>query len=81
MLGYPTTAYFRHVRLRPDRSIIQEEWIVRTISEPDSGEIQVTAGCVSGSESRRQVDGWCGSSSCPIGQPSTMPFLTATSGR
>jgi len=40
MLGYPTTAYFRHVRLRPDRSIIQEEWIVRTISEPDSGEIQ-----------------------------------------
>jgi hypothetical protein len=40
MLEYPTTEYFRHVRLRPDRSIIQEEWIVRTISEPDSEEIQ-----------------------------------------
>jgi hypothetical protein len=40
MLEYPTTAYFRHVRLRADRSIIQDEWIIRTITDPDFEEIQ-----------------------------------------
>lgn len=40
MLEYATTAYFRHVRLRPDRSIIQDGWIIRTITDPDFEEIQ-----------------------------------------
>jgi O-methyltransferase involved in polyketide biosynthesis len=40
MLDYPTTAYFRHVRGRPDRSIIQDEWINRVISDPQHEAIQ-----------------------------------------
>ena len=40
MLAHPTTAYFRHVRLRPDRSIIPDEWIDRVITDPEYEEIQ-----------------------------------------
>lgn len=40
MLEHPTTAYFRHVRRRPDRVIIDDEWIDRTIREPEWEEIQ-----------------------------------------
>ena len=40
MLEYPTTSYFRHVRQRPDRVMIQDEWIVRVIEEFDREEIQ-----------------------------------------
>jgi len=40
MLEHPTTAYFRHVRRLPDRVIIEDEWINRTISDPDWEEIQ-----------------------------------------
>ena len=40
MLQHPTTAYFRHVRGRPDRVIIYEEWISRTIGSPDWEEVQ-----------------------------------------
>lgn len=41
MLDYPTTAYFRHVRLRPDRSMIEDAWIVRVITDPDLEEMQL----------------------------------------
>ncbi len=41
MLAYPTTAYFRHVRQRPDRGIIADEWIIRTIQKPEREEIQL----------------------------------------
>jgi hypothetical protein len=40
MLEHPTTAYFRHVRRRPDRFIIEDEWINRAISDPECEEIQ-----------------------------------------
>lgn len=41
MLDHPTTAYFRHVRQRPDRSMIQDDWIVRVIDDPEFEEIQL----------------------------------------
>jgi hypothetical protein len=41
MLDHPTTAYFRHVRERPDRSIIQDGWINRVISDPQHEAIRV----------------------------------------
>lgn len=40
MFDHPTTAYFRHVRLRPDRIIIEDEWIVRVIGDPEFEELQ-----------------------------------------
>jgi hypothetical protein len=40
MLDHPVTDYFRHIRQRPDRSIIQDEWIVRVISDPEVVEVQ-----------------------------------------
>lgn len=40
MLDRPTTAYFRHVPLRPDRSILQDEWITLTIDDPEVEELQ-----------------------------------------
>jgi hypothetical protein len=40
MLDRPTTAYFRHVRLRPDRSILQDEWITLTLDDPEVEELQ-----------------------------------------
>jgi hypothetical protein len=40
MLDHPTTAYFRHVRRRPDRVIIEDAWIDRAISDPEREEIQ-----------------------------------------
>lgn len=35
-----TTRYFNHVRTRPDRSIIPDEWITRVIQFPEKIEIQ-----------------------------------------
>lgn len=35
-----TTAYFREMRKRPDRAVIREEWILRTVGAPDAEEIQ-----------------------------------------
>jgi len=35
-----TTQYFEHMRKRPDRAIIREEWINRAIQFPDKTEIQ-----------------------------------------
>ena len=29
-----TTAYFRAMRVRPDRAVIQDEWIKRALREP-----------------------------------------------
>jgi len=40
MQDHPTTAYFRHVRHRPDRVIIQDDWILRVINAPEREEIQ-----------------------------------------
>jgi len=31
---FPSTEYFRAVRERPDRAIIRDEWIRRTIDQP-----------------------------------------------
>jgi hypothetical protein len=40
MLNHPTTAYFQHVRQRPDRSIIRDEWIDLVVNYPDFEEVQ-----------------------------------------
>ena len=34
------TQYFLQTRKRPDRNIIKEEWILRTVKEPDSEYVQ-----------------------------------------
>ena len=34
-----TTAYFREMRNRPDRAVIRDEWILRTMEAPDAGEV------------------------------------------
>lgn len=31
---FPTTEYFRTVRMRPDRAMIRNEWILRAIEQP-----------------------------------------------
>ena len=38
---FPTTEYFRAVRIRPDRAIIQDEWIKRAIEAPVREAVQV----------------------------------------
>jgi hypothetical protein len=35
-----TTHYFKHMRKRPDRAIIQDEWITRVIQFPEKTEVQ-----------------------------------------
>ena len=40
MPGFPQTEYFRHTRLRPDRSGIRDEWIEHVIAQPEHEEIQ-----------------------------------------
>ncbi len=35
-----TTEYFKHMQKRPDRAIIQDEWITRVIQFPEKTEIQ-----------------------------------------
>jgi hypothetical protein len=35
-----TTGYFEHMRKRPDRSIIRDEWITRVIQFPEKTEVQ-----------------------------------------
>jgi hypothetical protein len=31
---FPSTEYFRAMRLRPDRAMIQDEWILRALAHP-----------------------------------------------
>ena len=38
---FPSTEYFRAVRARPDRAIIRDEWIRRTIDQPVRVTVQV----------------------------------------
>jgi hypothetical protein len=35
-----TTRYFDHMRKRPDRAIIRDEWITHVIQLPDKSEVQ-----------------------------------------
>jgi hypothetical protein len=35
-----TTEYFKHMRKRPDRAIIKDEWIARVIQFPVKTEVQ-----------------------------------------
>lgn len=35
-----TTLYFDHTRLRPDRALIKDEWIIRAIRDPIREQIQ-----------------------------------------
>lgn len=35
MGAFRTTEYFRHTRQRPDRTMIQDEWILRVIHMPE----------------------------------------------
>lgn len=35
-----TTDYFDEVRKRPDRSWIEDKWILQTITEPEAEEVQ-----------------------------------------
>ena len=35
-----TTQYFKHVRTRPDRATIREEWITQVIEYADKTEVQ-----------------------------------------
>jgi hypothetical protein len=37
---FPTTEYFRAVRIRPDRAIIRDEWIRQAIERPVRETIQ-----------------------------------------
>jgi hypothetical protein len=37
---FPSTEYFEHVRLRPDRAMILDEWIVFVIENPVHRQIQ-----------------------------------------
>ena len=39
-MNFPRTEYFEHTRRRPDRSIIEAEWILRTINAPEYQTIQ-----------------------------------------
>ena len=34
------TAYFQHMRLRPDRAVILDEWILDTLRFPEREEVQ-----------------------------------------
>jgi hypothetical protein len=40
MQDHPSTAYFRHVRQRPDRVIILDDWILQVIETPEREEIR-----------------------------------------
>jgi len=35
-----TTQYFQHVRKRPDRAAIRDEWITRAVEQPEKTEVQ-----------------------------------------
>ncbi len=35
-----TTAYFREMRKRPDRAVLRDDWILRTVTVPDAEEVQ-----------------------------------------
>jgi len=37
---FPSTEYFRTVRMRPDRAIIRDEWIRRVIDQSDRAAVQ-----------------------------------------
>lgn len=37
----PTTAYFRAMRVRPDRAAIRDDWIERVVAAPDREERQL----------------------------------------
>lgn len=39
-MRFKTTTYFEHVKTRPDRVIIKDEWILQVINEPVHQEIQ-----------------------------------------
>jgi hypothetical protein len=38
--GVKTTAYFKSIRRRPDRVVIQDEWIMRAVRSPIREQIQ-----------------------------------------
>ena len=40
MLDRPTTNYFRFVRERPDRVMIEDSWITRVVLQPDREAVQ-----------------------------------------
>lgn len=40
MPKFPETAYFRHVRQRPDRALIRNEWIEQVVANPERQEVQ-----------------------------------------
>lgn len=39
-MPFPHTKYFEHIRSRPDRVMIQDEWIVRVIEHPVHRQVQ-----------------------------------------
>jgi hypothetical protein len=39
-MSLKTTEYFKHIRSRPDRAIIKDEWIEYTVEHPAYEEIQ-----------------------------------------
>jgi len=40
MPPFPCTAYFAHIRSRPDRARIQDEWTVHVIEHPAQRQVQ-----------------------------------------
>jgi hypothetical protein len=40
MKSFARTQYFDHTRTRPDRSLIEDEWIVRAIQAPEREKVQ-----------------------------------------
>ena len=39
-MNFKTTQYFKHMKLRPDRALIKDEWIEYTINSPIHEQIQ-----------------------------------------
>ncbi len=40
MAEFQSTEYFRHIRNRPDRAAILDQWILRVMREPEREEVQ-----------------------------------------
>jgi hypothetical protein len=39
--AFPSTEYFRAVRVRSDRATIRDEWILRVVAQPDREAVQL----------------------------------------
>ncbi len=40
MSSFPVTEYFKHTKVRPDRALIKDEWIISVLRNPEREEKQ-----------------------------------------